>query len=101
MGEQGTGAELICSTPTVLEGEDWTVSPPNSCAFLCDKHHVVTIQSGWTSRKKGRLAGTCTLRGSQIQARLQMEKICPVGLGGYLDTIGGAEHGGGAKCSRI
>jgi len=30
-----------------------------------------------------------------------MEKICPVGLGGYLDTIGGAEHGGGVKCSRI
>merc|ERR1712080_76432 len=52
--EQGTGAELICSTPTVLEEDVYTVNPPNSCAFLCDKHHVVTIQSGWTSQEEGK-----------------------------------------------
>jgi len=49
-----TGAELICGTPYNEEGENYTVNPPNSCAFLCDKIHVVTIQSGWADQQNGR-----------------------------------------------
>jgi len=49
-----TGAELICGTPYNEEGENYTVNPPNSCAFLCDKIHVVTIQSGWADQQNGK-----------------------------------------------
>jgi len=52
--EVGTGAELICFTELVEDGDNYSVNPPNSCAFLCDKHHVVTIQSGWTDQQNGK-----------------------------------------------
>jgi len=54
--EPGSGAELICGTK-LDEDEDHThylVNPPNSCALLCDKHHVVTIQSGWADQQNGK-----------------------------------------------
>merc|ERR1712243_51270 len=52
--EPGTGAELICGTKLEEYGDHFLVNPPNSCAFLCDKHHVVTIQSGWADQQNGR-----------------------------------------------
>jgi len=52
----GEGGELLCST--AMERDDgnlqWLIKPPNTCALLCDKHHVVTVQSGWVDRAKGK-----------------------------------------------